>query len=113
RLSRLSGASVRIGNLQVLLARFNKKTLLRIQVSQLHRSFDIDRIQLRYFLEHRDGLERKAALAIAVGDSGEVGNRVLNLSRAYVQIAKRVDRCQVSRVGVNDLSILINRRRDF
>ena len=99
--------------MQVLLAGFDQQALLRIEIGQLHRGFDVRRVELRYLLEHGDGLQREAAFAVAVGNAREVIDGVLYAARADVKVAERVDGREVGWVCVNDFAILINGRRDF
>jgi len=113
RLSCLARPGVGVRDLQVLLPGFNQQPLLRIEIRELHRSFGVRGIELRYLLEHRDGFKSEAALAIAVGDPREVGNGVLDSARANIEVAESVDRCKVTGVRAHHLAVLINRRRDL
>ena len=90
-----------------------EKPLLRIEIRQLHCRFDIRWIELGDLLEHRDGFEGKAAFAIAIRDSREVRDCVLDSTGADVEIAQGIYRGKVTGVRTYNLPVFVNGGGDF
>ena len=69
---------------------------------------DIGGLDARYFFEDRDGFEREPLIAIMRGDARKASDRLLLLFDADVEVAERVERGVVLRVGLNDAEIFLN-----
>ena len=91
-------------------SRVEQQALTRGDLSGLEQCVLVVRLDLQDLLVERDRLRKKSILVQAVGDAGELIDRLVDLSGADVQIAEDVGGIPVARLILDDEEILRDRR---
>ena len=74
---------------------------------------DIMRLKTIDLPIHRDRLEPESLFAIVFGDATKTADRLVMISHAHVEITQHIHRSEIFRVDRDDLTVFLNRRREF
>src|SRR6185295_3817646 len=106
----LTGASVGIGNYEILRACVGNQSLGCIEIAKLLRDCRIARFELFDLAIHRDGLEPEFLFAIVFGYPQKAAGRFLFFgdSPARQKISQHVESGEIAIIMLDDLPILFN-----
>jgi hypothetical protein len=97
-----------LGDLHEELLGVGQRALLGGEVARLQQRVFVIRLELEDLLEERERLWIKALFGEVIGDPGVLLDTLVDLFRAYVEVAECVGAVPVARLGLDDLDVLGN-----